>query len=113
MHEQSIVESIMALSLEHTKKANAGKIRRIYLVVGDLSGVVDESMNFYFRILSKNTLADQAELFFMHTPAQLRCRHCETVFEPQKLNFHCPQCQEEQVDIVSGRELYIESLDVE
>jgi Zn finger protein HypA/HybF involved in hydrogenase expression len=42
MHEQSIVESLLALALENAEKAKASKIRRIYLVVGELSGVVEE-----------------------------------------------------------------------
>jgi hydrogenase nickel incorporation protein HypA/HybF len=113
MHEQSIVESILALALENAAKAKASKIRRIYLVVGELSGVVEEAVEFYFSFLTKETIAAGASLFFTRIPAQLRCRNCDTVFSPEKLNFHCPNCQEQQVEIVSGRELYIESLEVE
>ncbi len=113
MHEQSIVESLLAVAVEHAVKAKASKILRIYVVAGEFSGVVDESMEFYFSFLRKNTLAEEAKLFFMHTPAQLRCRQCGLVFAPEKLDFHCPDCKQEQVDIVSGRELYIESLEIE
>jgi hydrogenase nickel incorporation protein HypA/HybF len=113
MHEQSIVESLLALAIENAGKAKASKILRIYLVVGELSGVVEESVNFYFGFLSKDTIAAQASLFFMRTPAQLRCRNCNTIFLPEKLNFHCPNCKEQQVEIISGRELYIDSMEVE
>jgi hydrogenase nickel incorporation protein HypA/HybF len=113
MHEQSIVENILAVALEHAEKAQAKKILRIYLVVGDLSGVVEEGVTFYFNFLSKDTIAAEASLFFMHIPAQLRCRNCDTIFTPERLDFHCPTCKEQQVDIVGGRELYIENLEVE
>jgi hydrogenase nickel incorporation protein HypA/HybF len=113
MHEQSIVESILALALENAEKEKASKILRIYLVVGELSGVVEDSVEFYFSFLSKGTIAAEASLFFMHVPAQLRCRNCDTVFLPEKMNFNCPKCKEQQVEIVSGRELYIDSLEVE
>jgi hydrogenase nickel incorporation protein HypA/HybF len=113
MHEQSIVESMLLLALEKAEKANAGKILRIYLVVGELSGVLEEAVDFYFSFLARNTIAAGASLFYMHVPAQLRCRNCNTVFLPEKLNLHCPNCQEQQVEIVSGRELYIESMEVE
>jgi hydrogenase nickel insertion protein HypA len=63
MHEQSIVESLLALAIENAEKVKASKILRIYLVVGELSGVVEESVNFYFDILSKDTIAAQASLF--------------------------------------------------
>ena len=113
MHEQSIVESLLALALKNAGKAKASKILRIYLVVGELSGVLEEAVNFYFGFLSRDTIAAQASLFFMHTPAQLRCRNCNTVFSPERLDFHCPNCKEQQVEIVSGRELYIDSMEVE
>ena len=113
MHEQSIVESLLALAIESAEKEKAKKIRRIYLVVGDLSGVVDEAVEFYFSFLSKDTIAAEASLFFMHIPAQLRCRNCNTVYTPKRLDFNCPDCKEQQSQIVGGRELYIESMEVE
>ena len=113
MHEQSIVESLLALALENAEKARASKILRIYLVVGELSGVVEEAVNFYFSFLSRDTIAAQASLFFMRTPAQLRCRNCNTVFSPERLDFHCPDCKEQQVEIIGGRELFIETMEVE
>jgi hydrogenase nickel incorporation protein HypA/HybF len=112
MHEQSIVESLLALAIASAEKARASKILRIYVVVGELSGVVEESVNFYFDILSKDTIAEQASLFFMRIPARVRCRHCNTVFTPVRLDFHCPGCREEQVEIIAGRELYIDSMEV-
>jgi hydrogenase nickel incorporation protein HypA/HybF len=113
MHEQSIVESLLTLALENAEKAKASKIIRIYLVVGELSGVVKEAVDFYFSFLSRDTIAAQASLFFTHTPARLRCRNCNTVFLPEKMDFHCPACKEQQVEIISGRELYIDSMEVE
>ena len=113
MHEQSIVESLLAIAIENAEKAKASKILRIYLVVGDLSGVVDEAVEFYFSFLSRNTIAEQASIFFMHTPAQLRCRNCNITFTPERLDFHCPECKEQQTEIIGGRELYIERMEVE
>jgi hydrogenase nickel incorporation protein HypA/HybF len=113
MHEQSIIESLLALAIEKAEEARASKILRIYVVIGELSGVVEESMNFYFSFLSRDTIAAEASLFLTRTPARLRCRNCNTVFSPERLDFHCPGCHEEQVDIIGGRELYIDSLEVE
>ena len=112
MHEQSIVESLLALALENAEKAKASKILRIYLVVGELSGVVDTAVEFYFSFLSRDTIAAQASLFFMNSPAQLRCRNCDTIFLPERLDLHCPNCKERQVEIITGRELYIDSMEV-
>ena len=113
MHEQNICESLLALAIKHAEQANATRILRIYLVVGEYSGVVDESGVFYFRLLSKGTIAEGAGIDFTHKPALFRCRNCDTVFTPQRLNLHCPNCHKQQVEIASGKEMYLESLEVE
>jgi hydrogenase nickel incorporation protein HypA/HybF len=113
MHELSIVESLLSVALENGEKAQATRILKIHVVVGDLSGVVDDSVNFYFSFLSEKTIAAGASIVFVHRPARLHCRTCGTNFSPEKLDFHCPNCKELQVDIIGGRELYIDRLEVE
>jgi hydrogenase nickel incorporation protein HypA/HybF len=113
MHEQSIVESLLAVALENAEKANAVRILKINLVVGEYSGVLEEAVDFYFSFLSRDTIAAEASIIYRHVSAQLRCRQCETIFNPESNNLHCPTCNEQQVDIIAGRELYIDSLEVE
>ena len=113
MHEQSIVESLLALALENAEKEKAKKIIRIYVVVGELSGVLEDAVNFYFSFLSKDTIAEGASVFFMNMPAQFKCRNCQTIYSPEKQDYHCPNCSEQKVDIISGRELYLERMEIE
>ena len=113
MHEASITESMLSLALEKAAEAKAGKITRINLVVGELSGVVGDCVQFYFDAISKNTIAEGAALNFETKPTQIRCRKCQTVFTPTNHEWACPQCHETSVEIVSGRECYMESIEVE
>jgi hydrogenase nickel incorporation protein HypA/HybF len=113
MHEQSIVESLLNIALENAAKSKAAKIRSINFVVGELTGVVDDSIIFYFRFLSEKTIAAEAAINFKHMPAQLRCRACDIIYTPVNMDFRCPTCHEPQAEIIGGRELYVESLEVE
>ena len=113
MHEQSIVASLLTLALENARKANARKIISIHLVVGDYTGVVEDAVNFYFNFLSKNTIAAGAKINCTHVPGQLRCRDCDLLFPLQKHDYHCPKCDGRRVEIVGGRELYIDNMEVE
>ena len=113
MHEQSIVESILSLALENAEKANAVRILKINLVVGEYSGVLEEAVDFYFSFLSRDTIAAEASIIYRRVQAQLRCRQCDTIFNPENNKFRCPKCNEQQVDIIAGRELFIDSLEVE
>jgi hydrogenase nickel incorporation protein HypA/HybF len=113
MHEQSIVESLLTLALQKAEKANARKIVSMNLVVGDYTGVVEDAVNFYFGFLSKDTIAAGASITYTHVPGQLRCRDCDLLFPLQKRDFRCPECNGIRVEIVGGRELYIDNMEVE
>ena len=113
MHELSIVESLLDLVLEHAGKAEAEKVVSVNLVVGELSGVVDEAVEFYWDFLTKETIAKDSRIIFRHVPAKLQCRKCGETFLSSEQGYICPKCGEQQVDIIAGRELFVESLEVE
>jgi hydrogenase nickel incorporation protein HypA/HybF len=113
MHEASITESMLSLALEKAREAKAAKITSINLVVGELAGVVPDCVQFYFDAISKNTMAEGARLNFEIKPTQIRCRQCQNVFTPTDHKWVCPKCGESSVEIASGRECYMESIEVE
>jgi len=113
MHELSITQSILSIVLEEAKEASANKISKVNLTIGELSGIVDECVEFYFELLSKDTIATGASLTFNRVPTKLRCRNCATIFSPDNPKWVCPNCQEPKVEIISGRECYVESIEVE
>jgi hydrogenase nickel incorporation protein HypA/HybF len=112
MHEQSIVTYLLTEAVSNARKENAGKIISIKLTVGELTGIEKDSVIFYFGFLSKNTIAEGANLEFEYTKAQLRCRECDIIFPKEGSEFICPKCNKKVVEIVGGRELYIESMEV-
>jgi hydrogenase nickel incorporation protein HypA/HybF len=113
MHEFSVTESLLALALEKAGQANAARITRINLVLGEMSGVVGECVQFYFDALSRETIAAGAQLAFEARPTKLRCHRCQQEFPPQNHDWTCPACREMAFEIVSGRECYMESIEVE
>jgi len=113
MHELGVTESIISIALSKAGEAQAKKVLKINLVVGELAGFVPDCIQFYFDTLSKDTVAQGAALHFETMQAELRCRNCSTVFRPRDTLWSCPKCGSQSVEISKGRELYIESLEVE
>ncbi len=103
----------MSIALEQAKAVQATKITKINLVIGELSGIVDECVEFYFGLLSKDTIAAEASLSFERPPTKLRCRNCATTFSPDDLNWVCPSCREQKIEIISGRECFVSSIEVD
>jgi hydrogenase nickel incorporation protein HypA/HybF len=113
MHELGITENIVNIALAKAGEARASKISQINVVIGEMSGFVTDCIQFYFDSLSRDTIAQGAVLHFELVPAQLRCRNCSTFFSPQDTVWSCPECRGQSVEISKGRELYIESIEVE
>jgi len=113
MHELGVTENIVNIALSKARDAQASKVIKINLVVGELSGFVPDCIQFYFDSLSKDTMAQGAVLHFESVPAELRCRDCSTIFRPQDSLWSCPKCKGRSIEISKGRELYIESMEVE
>ena len=113
MHELGVTQNILQISLEYAQKAGAQKIRSINLAVGGLSGILDESVQFYFDFVSKETIAEGARLVFKKVPVRLRCRSCRKEFDFQGEDWVCPDCQTAGPEILAGREFFMESIEVE
>ena len=113
MHELSITQSMLDLVLEEAKKVNTQKVQRINLTVGEMSGIVDECVEFYFGFLSQDTIASEAALVFRKVSTEARCRSCGQVFTPKPFDWACPRCQNQGIEIIAGKELYVESIEVE
>jgi hydrogenase nickel incorporation protein HypA/HybF len=113
MHELSITESILDIALRHAIEAKASKITDIYLVIGQLSSIVDNSVQFYWDIISNDTLAEGSKLHFKRIPTEMQCQDCQNQYKPPENEFACPTCRSINIKIVSGNEFYLESISVE
>jgi hydrogenase nickel incorporation protein HypA/HybF len=113
MHELAVTENILAVAMRHAEQAGACRIVGIDMVLGQLSSLIDDSIQFYWDIISRGTLAEGATLHFIRTAAVLECLACHHTFPPATDTFACPQCHSLTVKVVSGDELRLESIEVE
>jgi hydrogenase nickel incorporation protein HypA/HybF len=113
VHEFVITQNILTTVLDEAKAANAKTIVDINLIVGELSGVATDCVQFYFDILKKDTIARDATFNFTCTPAKFRCRDCSAEFTTGDSYWTCPECEGINIELVEGRDCYIESIEVE
>ncbi|GAA1253337.1 hydrogenase maturation nickel metallochaperone HypA [Kitasatospora nipponensis] len=112
MHEMSIAMAVVEQVEQAAREHGRGAVAVVRLQVGELAGVVPDSLAFCFELACSETVLAGAELAFETVAARARCRPCEAewaVGMPPDLT--CPHCRGGQVDLLAGRELQI--LDVE
>ena len=112
MHEVSICESILDILKEEAGKKRANKINVVRLKIGELSGVVEDAMHFAFEVVSKGSIAEGAKLDIEHVPLTAHCRSCGKDFRIVGYAFSCKHCDSPEIEVVSGRELLIEDIEV-
>jgi hydrogenase nickel incorporation protein HypA/HybF len=113
MHELPVTESILEIALRYAHKADATRITDLHLVIGQLASLVDDSIQFYWDMIAKDTIAEGARLHFQRIPAELLCLDCGNRYAPGDEILACPKCQSVRVKVTAGEEFRLDSIDVE
>jgi len=113
VHELAVTQSMLNLALEHAEQAGARHITVINLVIGQMSSIVDDCVQFYFDFVSKGTIAEGAVLSFERVASCLRCRSCGEEFVLDGHDWACPACGALGGEVIAGREFYMDSIEVE
>ncbi len=113
MHELAITESILNIAVEAAQQAQAQRVTDIYLTIGRLSSIVDDSVQFYWDTISQGSLCAGAQLHFERIPAKLTCLDCGTTYTLDGELIPCPDCGGSRVKVVSGEEFWVDSIEIE
>jgi hydrogenase nickel incorporation protein HypA/HybF len=82
-------------------------------VIGALSSIVDDSVQFYWDIICKDTLAEGAVLHFRRLSVELECRDCNGKYQPAGEDLACPACGSINIRVLQGKEFYVEAIEIE
>lgn len=113
MHELAITQGIVNFALEEAARREAERVTALTVAVGALSGIVPDCIETYFSLVAEGTLAEGAKLTFRRIPARVRCIDCKAESELLDFRLRCPACTSRSVELLSGREAYIESMEIE
>jgi hydrogenase nickel incorporation protein HypA/HybF len=106
-----VTESILEIALRHASQAGDVRVTDLYLVIGELSSIVDDSVQFYWDFVSEGTAAEGATLHFRRIPAEMACHDCGQRYSPSH-SLTCPDCGSNDIQIVAGKEFSLEAIEV-
>ena len=114
MHEMGIAMQIVEIALASIpadlQDVNVAKVN---LKVGKLSAVVPDSLRFCFEIAAQDTPLSNADLNIEEVPVVIHCRDCNLQWTISEPAFTCRKCNSGSITVVSGRELDIESIEID
>lgn len=113
MHELTVTQNVLDIALRYAEANDATRISTVNLVVGQLASIVDDCVQFYWDIISKDTIAQGAMLHFERVPAQFHCDQCERCYRLDESELICPACGSSRVTLIAGDAFYIDSIEVE
>jgi len=113
MHELAITQSMFDIVLKQAEQVNAKKVTKINLVIGEMTGVVSDCIQFYMDFLSKGTLAEGVVVSVNSVPATAKCLSCSKTFTVKEMEWTCPHCGEVSMEVTGGKELFVESIEVD
>ncbi len=117
MHEASIAQSLLdqveAVMAGPAFEGVTGRLVRVHVRVGRMTAVVPDVLRFMWAAMVDATPLEGVVLEIEEVPIRARCRGCDTVREYVDIGFVCSTCGSSDVEVTSGRELHLVSLEVE
>lgn len=114
MHELSIVKALIEqVGSEVQRAGHTGRVSRLELTVGRLSGVNADAVRFAFELAAPGTVVEAAELCIAEPKARCACRACGESGEIDALVPECPACGSIDILIEGGHELVLETIDLD
>jgi hydrogenase nickel incorporation protein HypA/HybF len=110
MHELALSSAIVNTVAKHAERR---RVSTVNLRVGRLRQVIPETLEFYFEFVARDTVCEGARLAQEVIDARLRCKPCAFEWEIEIPAFRCPRCGGSDVEIASGNEFEVESIEVE
>ncbi len=96
------------------KKHNADSILTVRLDIGRLSGIVIDSFEFGFEVLSKdNPLTQKAKLIISIIEPEIQCIQCQTNVTQNTGQQSCSKCGTTDYRSLGGDELILAQVEME
>jgi hydrogenase nickel incorporation protein HypA/HybF len=114
MHELGVADEIVKITLKHAGMNNARQVVAIRLKIGELSHLTEDILTNVLHHLGSGTIMENAEVSIKWLPITLQCE-CGTLYPVKKteiVNSPCPNCGGQKFSFVSGREFFIEEIEV-
>lgn len=113
MHEMSIAESVLQIIEDAASTERCTRVKTVWLEIGQLAGVEQESLRFCFDMVTRDSVAQDARLEIIEIAGQGWCMECACTVAVTARYEPCPRCGSFQIEVTGGEEMRVKELEVE
>jgi len=108
----SVTREMLHQLIAKAQSEGADRIKRVVLDVGEMSGLDSNDLRDSFRVLSRDTPAEGAELAINPVPLMVRCLSCSAEYSAGGFRMTCEKCGSIASELISGNELRVREMEV-
>ncbi len=112
MHELSIAQDIVEIVNRNVPVNELKDVRTVNIKIGEMSGVVPDSLEFCFQAITSETQLKDARLLVEHVPFVVFCNSCRKNFTNNTGIRICPSCSGSDTSVISGIELEVTEIEL-
>jgi len=112
MHELSLVMSVIKTISNLCEQNNWKNVLRVTVKIGHLRQMEPEIFAFAFSSATVGTILEGSEISIIEMPIIFKCHDCNKNSDTEDFKFVCPNCGSLDVDLLSGMEFIIESIEI-
>lgn len=114
MHELGIMTGVMDAAVQSAHQAGATRLLKVTLSIGEMTEAIEDALQFAFEALREtDPFTADAEIEINMIKPRSRCLECGAEFEHDRFHMFCPECDSFATQLVAGRELQIDSIEVD
>jgi hydrogenase nickel incorporation protein HypA/HybF len=107
MHELAIAQNIVDIIKRNVSENELSNVDSIKLKIGEMAGVVTDSLEFGFQAITSGTELELAKLTIEKIPFVFKCNACGKESTNEYGITVCPECNGTDTNIISGLEMQI------
>ncbi len=113
MHEYGLTKRMVHIVNQAAAAHHATRVLTVFVVIGENSSVIPDSVQVYFDMIAAGTPAQGAVLSVRTVKAEMHCPSCGKNFERPRFSFACPLCGRLGSPTETGNECYVERVELE
>jgi hydrogenase nickel incorporation protein HypA/HybF len=107
------MQNLLGAVYKAVENHNVVHVNKVIISVGQLSNALPDALSFAFKAMTQEGIMKDAELIIEETPAQAKCETCGREYTVDGFPIICPSCKGNRFSIISGDDVYIQSIDCE